>query len=266
MKVFDILTESKQVDEGPIRFLKRTLGKNTAMGKAAQLDVEIEQEAKNIFKDFYAVAKNSPNGTMTAKGLADYLVAKGFVSKPSAVMSYINADPSMGRKVAKGAKQVGKGAKQVGKGAKKVGTAVGGAVSKAGAKVKQAMTPKSSGLTPDARQGELDLQSMYNKMSESQLMEVDAQIDKATAMKAIKKFVQQGMSAGIKSGRTPTQKSRFGDAPDDAPKAKATADAPKSKGSEKLAGMGVTVEIQQAVDVLRKAGYKVIAPKEKVKA
>lgn len=259
MKVFDILTESKQVDEGPIRFLKRTLGKNTAMGKAAQLDVEIEQEAKNIFKDFYAVAKNSPNGTMTAKGLADYLVAKGFVSKPSAVMSYINADPSMGRKVAKGAKVVGKGAK-------KVGTAVGGAVSKAGAKVKQAMTPKSSGLTPDARQGELDLQSMYNKMSESQLMEVDAQIDKATAMKAIKKFVQQGMSAGIKSGRTPTQKSRFGDAPDDAPKAKATANAPKSKGSEKLAGMGVTVEIQQAVDVLRKAGYKVIAPKEKVKA
>ena len=196
---------------------------------------------------------------MTAKGLADYLVAKGFVSKPSAVMSYINADPSMGRKVVKGAKKVSRGAK-------KVGTAVGGAVNKAGAKVKQAMTPKSSGLTPDARQGELDLQSMYNKMSESQLMEVDAQINKATAMKAIKKFVQQGMSAGIKSGRTPTQKSRFGDAPDNAPKAKTTADAPKAKGSEKLAGMGVTVEIQQAVDVLRKAGYTVTAPKEKVKA
>ena len=27
MKVYDVLTESKQVDEGPIRFLKRTLEK-----------------------------------------------------------------------------------------------------------------------------------------------------------------------------------------------------------------------------------------------
>ena len=246
MKVFDILTESKQVDEGPIRFLKRTLGKNTAMGKAAQLDVEIEQEAKNIFKDFYAVAKNSPDGTMTAKGLADYLVAKGFVSKPSAVMSYINADPSMGRKVAKGAKAVNK-------------------AGQAAKSIKKKLSPEPSKLTPDPRQGELDLQSMYNEMTESQLMEVDAQINKATAMKAIKKFVQQGMAAGIKSGRTPTQKSRFGDAPttSTAPKDKET--TTKSSGSNKLADMGVTVEIQQAVDVLRKAGYKVIAPKEKVK-
>jgi len=38
----------------------------------------------------------------------------------------------------------------------------------------------------------------------------------------------------------------------------------KSSGGNKLADMGVTVEIQQAVDVLRKAGYEVIAPKEKV--
>jgi len=253
MKVFDILTESKQVDEGPIRFLKRTLGKNTAMGKAAQLDVEIEQEAKNIFKDFYAVAKNSPNGTMTAKGLADYLVAKGFVSKPSAVMSYINADPSMGRKVAKGAKAVNKAVKT---GADKVGQAA--------RSIKKKLSPEPTKLTPDPRQAELDLQSMYNEMTESQLMEVDAQINKATAMKAIKKFVQQGMAAGVKSGRTPTQKSRFGDAPTTSPDPKDKKTKTKSSGGNKLADMGVTVEIQQAVDVLRKAGYEVIAPKEKV--
>ena len=51
MKVYDVLTESKQVDEGPIRFLKRTLGKNTAMGKAAQLDVELDKEVSSIYKD-----------------------------------------------------------------------------------------------------------------------------------------------------------------------------------------------------------------------
>ena len=49
MKVYDVLTESKQVDEGPIRFLKRTLGKNTAMGKAAQLDVELDKEVSDIY-------------------------------------------------------------------------------------------------------------------------------------------------------------------------------------------------------------------------
>ena len=63
MKVYDILVESKKtnkVDEGPIRFLKRTLGKNTGMGKAAQLDVEIDKEVKNVFKDYYAVSKQDP--------------------------------------------------------------------------------------------------------------------------------------------------------------------------------------------------------------
>ena len=38
---------------------------------------------------------------MTAKGLAKFLVAKGFVSKPSAVMSYINAEPGIMRSLKK---------------------------------------------------------------------------------------------------------------------------------------------------------------------
>ena len=80
MKVYDVLTESKQVDEGPIRFLKRTLGKNTAMGKAAQLDVELDKEVSDIYKDFVAVSKQDPKmGGMTAKGLANFLKAKGFL-------------------------------------------------------------------------------------------------------------------------------------------------------------------------------------------
>ena len=63
MKVYDILVESKkadQVDEGPVRFLKRTLGKNTGMGKAAQLDVELDKEVKSVFQDYFAVSKQDP--------------------------------------------------------------------------------------------------------------------------------------------------------------------------------------------------------------
>ena len=57
MKVYDVLTESKQVDEGPLGS-KRTIRKNTAMGKVPQLDVEIDKEVKDIYKD-YAVTNDS---------------------------------------------------------------------------------------------------------------------------------------------------------------------------------------------------------------
>ena len=30
------------------------------MGKAAQLDVEIDKEVKNVFKDYFAVSKQDP--------------------------------------------------------------------------------------------------------------------------------------------------------------------------------------------------------------
>ena len=110
MKVYDILVESNKtnkVDEGPVRFLKRTLGKNTGMGKAAQLDVEIDKEVKNVFTDYYAVSKQDPKQAgMTAQGLAKFIAAKGFVSSPKAVMQYINQDPSLGRQLAKGGKAV----------------------------------------------------------------------------------------------------------------------------------------------------------------
>ena len=110
MKVYDILVESKktdQVDEGPVRFLKRTLGKNTGMGKAAQLDVELDKEVKSVFQDYFAVSKQDPKQKgLTAKGLANFLVAKGFISKPSAVMAYINQDPGMMRSLKKTTKKL----------------------------------------------------------------------------------------------------------------------------------------------------------------
>ena len=103
MKVIDVLTESKKTNEGPIRFLKRTLGKDSAMGKDAQLDVELDREVNNLYKDFYAVSKQDPKlKGMTAKGLGQFMVSKGFANKPSEVMRFINQDPSMSRILAKG--------------------------------------------------------------------------------------------------------------------------------------------------------------------
>jgi len=238
MKVYDILVESKKtnkVDEGPIRFLKRTLGKNTGMGKAAQLDVEIDKEVKNVFKDYYAVSKQDPKQKgMTAQGLAKFIAAKGFVSSPKAVMQYINQDPSLGRQLAKGGKAIKKKVKS--------GAA---AVTGAASKLKKKLGSQDSGLTPPGAQGNLDLaggkmnQSMY---SESQLMEVDAQLSKGQVMKVIKRFVQQGFQANLgKSGAV--KKSAYADAPDDA-------DAPKAKAGKKS-------DVDKALDIVKNAGYTI---------
>ncbi len=241
MKVYDILTESKQVDEGPVRFLKRTLGKNTAMGKAAQLDVEIDQEVKSLFKDFYAVAKQDPkNQGMTAKGLANFLAGKGFVSSPKAVLSYINQDPSMGRQIAKGAKKVAGAAKKAGDaaktGAKKVASAA--------KTVKDKLKPEPTKLTPKSGQGELDLQSMYN---EAMINEVDLKLDNDQVKKVIKRFVQQGFQKQLGSR---IGKSSYGDAPT----SDKDAATPAPKGNVKMPSER---EINKAKDVIQRAGLKV---------
>tara|TARA_B100000035_G_C21012268_1_gene560193 strand:- start:784 stop:1521 length:738 start_codon:yes stop_codon:yes gene_type:complete len=240
MKVYDVLTESKQVDEGPIRFLKRTLGKNTAMGKAAQLDVELDKEVSNIYKDFVAVSKQDPKmGGMTAKGLANFLKAKGFVSKPSAVMAYINQEPSIGRKAAKAGKAVSKAAK---KGA--------AAVTGAASKLKKSLEPKASGLTPD--QPNLPgIESMYN---EAMLMEVDIKLSGSQAKKIIKRFVQQGFQKQMGSRLS---KSSYGDAPKDGAPAKAS-----SAKADAKAMATPTMDVDSAVKFLKSQGYKVTAPKK----
>ena len=58
MKVYDILVESdKKVDEGPT--LKRTLGKKQRL-TLSPLDVEIDKEVKNLYKDFKAQTQQDP--------------------------------------------------------------------------------------------------------------------------------------------------------------------------------------------------------------
>ena len=274
MKVFDILTESKKidtsVDEGPLRFAKRTLGKNTASGKAAQLDVEVEREAKNIFKDFYAISKNSPTGKMTAQALGKFLVNKGFVSSPKAVMAYINSDPSFSRKAAKAGKKVAKGAAVAGgavaSGSKAVaGVAKSGAskVASAAKALKQRVTPQDTGIGKTgagepivdpskvtvgrSKAGKFTKlgASMY---SEASIMEADAVLDKTMVMKAIKKFVQQGMAANAGKG---AEKSAYADAPDSSSADNATqakAKAPKGKKAP---------NVNKEIAAVKKAGYTV---------
>ncbi len=262
MKVYDILTESKQVDEGPLRFLKRTLGKNTAAGKAAQLDVELDKEVSNIYKDFYAISKQDPNMKgMTAKGLAKFLAAKGFVSKPSAVMSYINAEPGMMRTMKKNYK-AGKDA------AKSAGAKVTGAASKLKAK----LSPQASGLTGADAQGNLDLSggkmnsSMY---SEAQIMEADVELSKGQVQKVIKRFVQQGFQKQMGSR---VSKSSYGDAPADADTTVATKKTSTAKKTTKAKDTSKadakdmatpTMDIESAKKFLQANGYTVTKKKAK---
>jgi len=266
MKVYDILTESKQVDEGPLRFLKRTLGKNTAGGKAAQLDVELDKEVSNIYKDFYAVSKQDPNMKgMTAKGLAKFLAAKGFVSKPSAVMSYINAEPGMMRTLKKSASKNYKAGKDA---AKSAGAKVTGAASKLKAK----LSPQASGLTGADAQGNLDLSggkmnsSMY---SEAQIMEADVELSKGQVQKVIKRFVQQGFQKQMGSR---VSKSSYGDAPADADTTVATKKTSTAKKTTKAKDTSKadakdmatpTMDIESAKKFLQANGYTVTKKKAK---
>jgi len=262
MKVYDILTESNQVDEGPIRFLKRTLGKNTAGGKAAQLDVELDKEVDNIYKDYFAASKQDPKmGGMTAKGLANFLVAKGFISKPSAVMQYINQEPGMMRT-----------AKKAGKSLKKSYDKGAAAVTGAASKLKKKLSPQPSGLTPD--QPNLPgIESMY---SEAQLMEVDVELSKGQVKKVIKRFVQQGFQSQVGDR---ISKSSYGDAPADAGNQQGGATATKNTGNQQAGApkdtskadakkmATPTMDVSSAIKFLKSQGYTVTAPKkQKTKA
>ena len=226
MKIYDILKESNdRTDEGPVRYLKRTLAKNTGMGKAAQLDVEIEKEAKKIFADFYAVAKNSPSGKMTVKGLADVLTAKGFVNKPSQVIAYLQQDPTLGMKL----KSAGKSIK---KGFNKVKQTMQGKDTGIGQKQQTEPEPTNTDLIKTPKQKkqkqkqkggnfgkkphEIDNTDQFNSIqrefAEQMMYEADVELSKGQAMNAIKKFVQQGMTSNVKAGNANLDKSKYADA------------------------------------------------------
>ena len=238
MKVYDVLVESeKKVDEGPIRFLKRTLGKNTAMGKAAQLDVELDKEVDSLFKDYYAVSKQDPNNKgMNIKSLANFLAGKGFAANAGQVISYYDKNPTFSKKAAKagaaGAAAAAAGGKKVA-GAAKKGAA---AVTKAAKAVKNKVKPEPTGMTPDPRQGELDLRNSiygeafeaYNAVMELKKTGVTQPLDKKEVKIIIKKFVQQGFAKQLDKR---VGKSAYGDAE---PRADAKAGAkPAAKAQAK---------------------------------
>lgn len=265
MRVYDILTESKnRTDEGPLRYLKRTLGKNTAMGKRAQLDVELEKEAKSLLGDFYAIAGNSPSGKMTIKGLADFLTAKGFVNNPKQVVKYLQQDPTLGMKM----KSAGKSIK---KGFNKVKQTMQGKDSGIGKNKNPAPTDNDKGpkvtdkiSAPNKNQNtsnfnkkrhEIDntkyFDSIQRDYEQVMLLEglYDVQLSKGQAYNAIKKFVQQGMSANVAAGKGNVKKSDYADA------GLQNKEQPKTKSkTQKQPTTGTHV------DALKKQGFKIIDP------
>ena len=86
MKVYDILVENQKTDEGPVRFLKRTLGKNTAMGKKAQVSAEIDGEVNKLYKSFMGDLSNFNDPNPTPKNLGQWMSGKGLIANPKEVI------------------------------------------------------------------------------------------------------------------------------------------------------------------------------------
>ena len=246
MKVYDILTESKkeeQIDElSPVRWAKAKMG-----NKSAQLDIEIDKEVKDIYKDFVAVVKQDPKKSgMTVDSISNFLAAKGFANSPKEVKAYIKQDMSLMKKLGKG---IVKGTKATIDTAKDVaGAAKSGASAVVGAAKKLARAPAKSGLAPDPRQGELDLNSMYN---ESLLLE--AELSGSEVKKVIKRFVQQGFQKQL-GGRL--KKSSYGD------QGSSTAPAQSNTKADAKTMATPTMDIDSAIKFLQSNGYKVTKTKK----
>ena len=252
MKVYDVLTETKktdQVDEGPIRFIKAKMG-----NKSAQLDIEIDKEVKSIYKDFVAVTKQDPKiKGMTVDSLSNFLAAKGFANSPKEVKAYIKQDMSIMKKIGKG---IASGTKATIKGAKAgIDAAKTGASAVVGAAKKLAKEPPKSGLAPDPRQGELDLNSMY---TESLLLE--AELSGSEVKKVIKRFVQQGFQKQMGSR---LGKSAYGDAPADTTvDTKKTSKAKDTSKADAKDMATPTMDIESAKKFLQANGYTVTLKKK----
>ena len=251
MKVYDVLTESKkkeQVDEGPVRFLKRTLFKNTAMGKKAQVSAEIDAEAKKMYKQLIGDIENYNDPRLTVNNVADWAKGAGFVSDKSQVIKMLRANPTFANKLDAVAGKAKAGAK-----------AVGGAVKKAGQKVKATAGKVKDRLTPEpstfqkGQQGELDLQSMYNEskfIAEVEQSGMNIVLDRSEVMNVLRGFVKKGRQAGIATGKY-TPKSSYADQGSDA----------KPATKQKSAGKSdplVNPEFASAVSLIKKAGFRVV--------
>jgi len=237
MKVYDVLTEStkneQKVDEfNPIRRVKALAG-----NKAAKLDIEIDKEVKDIYKDYVAVSKQDPKKQgMTVDSLSNFLAAKGFANSPDEVIAYIKQDTSLATKLMRGAvagsKKVAQGAKAAAGAAKSGASAVVGAAKK----LKKKMS-EPSGLTPD----QPNLPGIESTMfSESVLLE--QKMSGSEVKKVIKRFVQQGFQKQL-GGRL--KKSAYGDMDGG------------SKKKKQSNNMMPSDDVQNAIAVLQDAGFKV---------
>jgi hypothetical protein len=248
MKVYDILTESQKTKQKVDEFNPVTSTMAAFGNKAAKVELEINKEVKSIYKDYVAVSKQDPKKQgMNVDSLSRFLAAKGFANSPQEVINYIKQDTSLMKKLGKaavsGAKSAVAGTKSAVKGAK----TGAGAVIDAGKKIKKAMS-KPSGLTPDPRQGELDLKN--SMFSESVLLE--QQMSGSEVQKVIKRFVQQGFQKQLGSR---VGKSAYGD---------------DATGNEKPSASTKTMmpddEIQNAISVLQANGFKINTKKKTVSA
>lgn len=241
MKVYDILVESKkeeQIDEfSPVRWAKAKMG-----NKSAQLDIEIDKEVKDIYKDFVAVVKQDPKQKgMTVDSISNFLAAKGFANSPREVKAYIKQDMSLMKKIGKA---ISSGTKKTiaatgaGLSAAKTGA---GKVIDAGKKLAQA--PNKSGLAPDPNQGELFKESLL----------LEAELSGSEIQKVIKRFVQQGFQKQL-GGRV--KKSSYGD------QGSGTAPAQSNTKADAKDMATPTMDIDSAIKFLQSNGYKVTKTKK----
>lgn len=254
MKVFDVLTESEQTNEGPVRFLKRTLGKNTAMGKKAQVSAEIDAEAKRMYKDLIADIGNYNDPRMTVNNLAKWAQGAGFISNRSEIIKALRANPTFANRVQGAAKATTKAVKKGANAVADKATAAKKSIGNAYTKVKKAVTPEPSNFE---KQPKLPgIESMYAEarfIAEVEQKGMNIELSKGEVFNVLRGLVKKGRQAGISTGKY-TQQSSYGDQ-------KYAKDASKKSGgksSEVASDDGNTMFSPAVVAVfkdLKKQGY-----------
>lgn len=249
MRVLDVLIESEdqQTDEGPLRGLKRTLFKNTKMGKKAQVDVELERDAKAFYKEFMSDVENFNDPRPTVANLADWMAGKDFKSDKAQIIKLLRMNPTFMNKLSDVSSKVASGLGKIGSGIKKTADLAVGAAKK----VKSAVTPEPSKIDP--RQGELDLNSMYNEsviINEISTKGMNIELSSGEVMNVLKAFMKQGREAMVRKGNPQGVQSKYADnkdAKDDKPTAKKS----DNKGAEDL-------EVAKALELVKSRGYEVV--------
>lgn len=241
MKVFDVLTESKQkqVDEGPLRFAKRTLFKNTTMGKKAQISSEIDDEATKIYKDLVAAIQNQNDPRLTVGSVSNYLKGAGFISGTAEVKKALLANPTFMSRLKSMKDKAGEklqGAKEKVKGAYDT--------------VKKKVTPEPSNVQKNVSANAESIENLYYEAQLLNEMTADMELSKKEVYNIIKGFVKRGREAKVATGDY-TNKSGYGDAP------KSTGKDNK-QSAQKKDDMMPSSEFQNALKIIKDMGYMVV--------